>query len=444
MVDARDGGFAVSERHLKSMIVAVVAAALLVIAGLGVTLSVIGRRHDRSIADQAHEVAVLRYTSEAQTILAAQGDSVMASPEVPLDRSQLEAREEQFRRIIANPDLVRTAAGRQLQERILAADRAFMAAARALPSRPSVAQALAVDALGDQVSNLVNELAMLRSAGLSAIVATEQQQRELTAGIIVSFTVALLVIGAASLVLVGRLGEQRARARALEATDHLRNELVSFAAHELRNPATTINAGVYLLRRPDTDPQTRAQALDSMAESAAALGRLVMNLLNMGRVEEGKLHLHRERVAVRQLAKEAVEEMSTYYRGLRERVEADLPDADVDVDRDYLRLVLSNVLSNAVKYAPAESRISVTGEVEGPMAAVHIHDEGPGIPEELRPRVFEKYETAGNDGAGGARGLGLGLYMARLLVEAHGGRIWADGEPGQGTTISFTLPLAAP
>jgi signal transduction histidine kinase len=423
--------------------VVVVIAALLVIAALGVTLSVAGRRYDRYIADQAQAVTLLRHVNEAQTVLAAQGDSVMASPVVPLNRVELQTRDEHFRRIIADPSVVRTPAGRQLQERILASDRAFMAAARGLPSRPSMAQALAVDALGDRVSGLVNELAAVPSVSLSAVIAAEQQQRDLTAGIIISFTVALLVVGAASFVLVGRLGEQRARARALEATDQLRNELVSFAAHELRNPATTIGAGVYLLRKPDTDVPTREQALDSMAESAAALGRLVMNLLNMGRVEEGKLHLQRERVGVAQLVSEVTEELSTYYTGLRARVQARLPAAEVDVDTDYLRLVLSNVLGNAVKYAPADSPITITGEVQGPTAVVHIRDEGPGIPEELRSRVFEKYETAGKD-ASGQRGTGLGLYMARLLVEAHGGRVWADSEPGQGTTISLTLPLAAP
>ncbi|HOF88667.1 MAG TPA: ATP-binding protein, partial [Armatimonadota bacterium] len=217
---------------------------------------------------------------------------------------------------------------------------------------------------------------------------------------------------------------------------------VAFAAHELRNPISAIKTGVALLQDETLDVATRRQVVNSIDRSAAALMRLVLNFLNLGRVEAGELRLQRRAVALAELGDTLLEELRQYHTGIETRVACDLPAIPVDIDLEYIKLVLANLIDNAVKFSPAHAPIEISGEALNGMAVVHVRDHGSGIPRDRLPLIFSRYETAGGEARGGQRGFGLGLYMARLLVESHGGAIWAESEEGQGTTISFSLPRA--
>ena len=196
------------------------------------------------------------------------------------------------------------------------------------------------------------------------------------------------------------------------------------------------------MREPDIEQDLRLQVLASISRSADALSRLIFNLLAMGRAEEGRLQLRRTAISISSFIDDLLAELAVYHAGIEKRVQRRLPDLLVDADPEYLKLVVANILDNAVKYSPPKSPITITGEVKDQMVAVHIHNQGSGIPLEELPRVFEMYETTGTAPYSLRRGVGLGLYMARLLIEAHGGKIWAESQAGEGATFSFTLPLA--
>jgi signal transduction histidine kinase len=429
-------------RVLRWMLIALLIAVPLAIAGFTVVAYVFQERHNRAIAEQSHALEVLDRIDEARVVLHEERVEVLSSRTALLDKRQLRALGRLFDDTIGEPALLmESPASAHLQRQIVAEHARYLAAALALPARPAVSQVLTVQAQATRVSALLDALRERHSADLLAVGITEQRQRMLSRTILIIANVAVFFLVGIGFLLLQRLNRQRARVQVLQATDQLRNELVSFAAHQLRNPATTISSGVWLLQRGAADPETRQKALDSMAESAAALGRLVMNLLNMGRVEEGKLHLQREPTPLPALLNGLIEEISAYRHDLPARLHLAVPEVSVDADPDYLRQALSNVLDNAIKHSPPGSPISVAGEVEDNMALLRFHNEGAGIPPEHLGRIFEKYETY-DGGRPERRGVGLGLYMTRLLIEAHGGRISAESKPGEGATISLVLPLA--
>jgi K+-sensing histidine kinase KdpD len=167
-----------------------------------------------------------------------------------------------------------------------------------------------------------------------------------------------------------------------------------------------------------------------------------MNLLNIGRIEAGELRLQRKMLDVSTLIEELIAELELYHPGIEKRVQRNLPSMMVNIDEEYIKLAISNILDNAVKYSPPNAPIYVDGEQTEEKAILHIRDTGTGIPHDKLPYIFDKYETSGIAPQTSRRGIGLGLYMTRLLIEAHGGTIWAESAPGQGTTISFSLPRA--
>lgn len=230
---------------------------------------------------------------------------------------------------------------------------------------------------------------------------------------------------------------------ALRATERLRSEFVAFAAHELRNPASAIKTAASVLREPGLPADARAQVIDAMTRSADALMRLVLNILDMGRIEEGRLLLHQQPVSLATLVDELIAELEPSHPGLHRHLIRELPPVLVNVDADYIKLVLANLLDNALKFSPQEAQVTLTGAVHNRMVVVQVRDGGAGIPPEMVPRLFEKYATTIEAPRRQFRGVGLGLYMARLLVEAHGGQITAESKLGEGTTISFTLPIVS-
>ncbi len=242
---------------------------------------------------------------------------------------------------------------------------------------------------------------------------------------------------------LGRLGEAFNRmAESLKRSEELRRRMISDISHELRTPLTVIRGGLEALR--DGVYQPTPGRLAEIEREALLLDRLVEDLHELALAEAGELRLERSPTDLLKL----IERFATRIRpGLEERglaLTLHLPERleRLNLDGDRIEQVLHNLVANAMRYTPQGGRITISLEEEAQETVVHVADTGRGIAKEDLPHIFERFyrgERARSRQGGGA---GLGLAIARQLVEAHGGRIWADSAPGRGTEVSFTLPKA--
>lgn len=235
--------------------------------------------------------------------------------------------------------------------------------------------------------------------------------------------------------------------RRLQTLDQLRSDLVAMVSHDLRSPLASIRCGLDLLADPRLPPGKREEVLTASRKDADRLGRLASDLLDLVRIEAGKLDLRRVPLGVEAALRLAADRFraAAAARGLR--IQVDLPGTLPPVSADPARLdqVLDNLLSNAVNaLGPggcirlgAQAALAPQPPEEVPGVELVVADDGPGISAEHLPRIFEKFYRWGS-----GEGTGLGLYICRALVEAHEGRIAAESTPGVGTRIRFWLPLA--
>ncbi|WP_438014960.1 PAS domain S-box protein [Sorangium sp. So ce315] len=222
----------------------------------------------------------------------------------------------------------------------------------------------------------------------------------------------------------------------LKELERMREEWTSVIAHDLRQPISTIVFKASMLAK---QPQDSDKAQHILA-SAAQLNRMITDLLDASRLEARRLDLMRMEVDIPALIRATVERTTDATRGHRVDVEVldGIPPLLADPGR--LEQVLTNLLSNAAKYGAPGTPIRVSVERRGGEVLVAVENEGKGIAPEDLPRLFARYYRTREAKAGGAAGLGLGLYIVRGLIEAHGGRIWAESASGK-TRFQFTLPL---
>jgi len=241
-----------------------------------------------------------------------------------------------------------------------------------------------------------------------------------------------------------RLRTQLEEARALEEANRLKGELLSVLAHEMRTPLTSIKGYTTALLMQETsfDPRAQQAFLEIIDEECDTLESLVHDLLESSVIDAGLLKLEPQPVILSRLAKEAIDEIS--HRTEQHHFIVDFPESlpIVDADPDRLRQVLRNLLDNAVKYSPNGGLIVVRGALEADEIVVSVADQGVGISPEHLNRLFEKFFRVDSGPGRHVVGSGLGLPISRTLVEAHGGRIWADSKLGRGSTFYFALPLA--
>lgn len=218
-------------------------------------------------------------------------------------------------------------------------------------------------------------------------------------------------------------------------------ELVDAVSHELRAPLTSVKGYTsLLLNRWDRVPDEQKRVmLGQVMADADRVSRLLTELLDISRLETGRLHLRRQLVDLVALAATVVEKVSRAHQDLTCELSFpdDLPRAYVDPAK--VEQVLTNLVENAAKYG-APDRVRVTATADAGAVTVAVADRGPGLPASELPRVFTKFfrrELARPDGAG------LGLWLSRGLIEAHGGRLTVESEPGRGSTFLFTLPTTA-
>ncbi len=230
----------------------------------------------------------------------------------------------------------------------------------------------------------------------------------------------------------------------LKELDRLKSEFVMTASHELRTPLTSIGMSVGLLKESAAAKLTdqERELLDVCQEEVNRLKALVNDLLDLSKIEAGKLELYLEPASPGFLARQACAMMKNQAEAkgitLAAEVPADLP--EVLADSNKIVWVLVNLLANAVRYSAAGAHVWLRGERVGDLVQLKVQDDGPGVPREMQSRIFDKFVRL--DQGEATSGSGLGLAISKEIIRAHRGVIWLESEPGQGSTFTFTLPLA--
>lgn len=227
----------------------------------------------------------------------------------------------------------------------------------------------------------------------------------------------------------------------LRALEEMRDNLVHMVAHDIRSPLMVLTANLDLL---STGPAGRlgdevADDLRTAQECADEINRMVDNLLDVRRLEEGKMPVQRTVGDLAEIGRRVGASLSRLDPEREIRLETDGP-AEVRCDGDLVHRVLENLVVNGIKHTPAGGRLRVAIETRDDRVRVSVHDEGPGIPPEAHDRIFEKFGTLQARNEGTYHSTGLGLAFCKLAVEAHGGSIGVDSEVGQGSTFWFELP----
>lgn len=226
--------------------------------------------------------------------------------------------------------------------------------------------------------------------------------------------------------------------------ERLREQWTSLITHDLRQPITSIIGFASVLAdHPDLPGHLRAKVVHIVA-AARRLGRMTADLLEASRLESNQLALERQPADVRRLVEEVIERLAVEMQDHPVRVDARGSLPLVDLDPERFEQVLGNLFSNAAKYSPPGSPVLVRLERTGDEVVIGVTNENIGLTAEELGTIFERYQRSDLARRSRIRGMGLGLYIARGLVEAHGGRIWAETEPGRSVTFRVALPIAAP
>jgi NtrC-family two-component system sensor histidine kinase KinB len=217
----------------------------------------------------------------------------------------------------------------------------------------------------------------------------------------------------------------------LTELDRLKSEFVMTASHELRTPLTSIGMSIDLLLESAIKKlnEKEQQLLSAAHEDLQRLKVFVNNLLDLSKIEAGKMEMEFSSIPVRLLFEKVV--------AVSYNVPVELPNVRADGNR--ITWVLTNLISNALRYTHSKGNIRLSAESFGPYVQISVSDDGPGIPYEYQSKIFDKFVQIKSDKALG--GSGLGLTICKEMVRAHGGTIWVDSVPGEGSVFTFTLPI---
>jgi signal transduction histidine kinase len=230
----------------------------------------------------------------------------------------------------------------------------------------------------------------------------------------------------------------------LMRVDELKNDLVATVAHEFRTPLTSLRMAIHLCVEESAGPLTEKQAdlLLAARQDCERLQGIVDDLLDLSRIQAGRMELLRHPAPARALLDEAVAAArdAAAAAGLRLFVRGAVDD-EVAADSERVALVLSNLVSNAIRHTPAGGEVALEASLTGDRVRFEVRDTGEGIPREYLERIFERFFRVPGRQAGG---VGLGLYLVREIVQAHGGEVGVESDPGRGSRFWFTLPIARP
>lgn len=238
--------------------------------------------------------------------------------------------------------------------------------------------------------------------------------------------------------------EQVDARRKVEDLSRLKDEFLSIASHELRTPVTSIKGYTQLAKTliRENDLRTSEEYLDIALDQIDRMSRLIIELLDVSRIETGRLEIRRDPIPWTTFVSDVVHRHHTAVSERRFQLNLPVGHKRVLGDRDRLEQVLGNLMENAVKYSPEGSEILVSVDDRGDQMLTSVADRGIGIPTDELGQVFERFHRGRQVSSTNYGGLGLGLYITKQIVERHGGTIWVESREGQGTTFSFSLPVA--
>jgi signal transduction histidine kinase len=254
-----------------------------------------------------------------------------------------------------------------------------------------------------------------------------------------SFGVLLAQSTAAALARAGVFERERGARRHAETMSRAREEVLGVVAHDLRNPLGVIGGTIDLLSDYELAPSQRDKLLVAAGRGVRQMKRLVNDLLDVTRLENGRLALATEELTAEGLLVDAAESIRQVMEERRITLTVSSVPAELRVvgDRGRLAQVFDNLLSNAAKFTPAEGRVTLRSWAEHGEVVFEVADTGPGVPPENRAHLFDRFWQAR---ASDLRGIGLGLAISKAIVEAHGGRMWVESEVGAGSRFCFTVP----
>jgi len=247
----------------------------------------------------------------------------------------------------------------------------------------------------------------------------------------------------AYLATVHDITERKRAEEELRELDRMKSEFISNISHELRSPLHSIRGFTKLMLMDKVpDPEVQKEFLSIIDDQGKRLGTLIDSLLDMSRLESGRFTIQKQRLSIKDVIHETVESFYSLASEKDTVINEDIPVTlpEIEADGERVRQVMVNLLSNAVKFSNDGGSVTVKGEVNGSELLVQVTDRGIGIPEEAMLYLFERFYQVNGSATRSAGGSGLGLYISRQIIEAHGGHIWAESKVGEGSTFSFALP----
>lgn len=301
-----------------------------------------------------------------------------------------------------------------------------------------------------------NELEEVRNkVRLTGLIRNLEVRRKRSDGTIIDVSLAVSPIKDKDGAVVGflHLGkditEKKRYEKRLKELDRMKSDFVSNVSHELRTPLTAIKGSADNMLDGITGPLNEKQIryLTRIKSNADRLARLINDLLDLARIEAGKIDLRPSNLSLIHLSKEVAESLRPVAAEKLISLEVASPDGDVTAwaDRDKVIQILMNLVGNAVKFTPAQGKVTIVVERDGQeWIQISVSDTGPGIPPEEANAVFDKFYQVAHMNKQKTKGTGLGLAISKALVAMHGGTIWLESQVGTGTTFYFTLPAEQP
>jgi len=246
------------------------------------------------------------------------------------------------------------------------------------------------------------------------------------------------------LALVRHVMERKKAEEARRELDRMKSEFIATVSHELRTPLQSIMGFTKLMVQDKVpDPMTHTKFLTIIDKESERLAELIGDLLDVSRLESGRLVLKRQRLPLRDTIRSAIYELSNLIKEKAILIVDNIPEGlpEIEADESRINQVILNLVSNAIKFSSEGGEITVNAQATHNEILVQIVDQGIGIPAEALPHIFDKFYQVDGSATRTKGGLGLGLYITKQIVEAHGGQIRVESKVNQGSTFSFTLPL---
>lgn len=223
--------------------------------------------------------------------------------------------------------------------------------------------------------------------------------------------------------------------------DAIKDEFIGMVSHELKTPMAIITGSLRVAETKGVTPEQASELIHNAVTSAEELAAMVDNLLELSRYQSHRINLHTEQTQIVPIMQSVAQRLRDKSDKHRLIVDAPANLTATTIDPIRIERVLHNLVDNAIKYSPDGGEVKITGNIQGNEFVISVSDQGIGIIKEDQGKLFQKFQRLDIQSQYNIAGVGLGLRVCHILVEAHGGKIWVESQKGQGSTFSFTLPI---